>query len=96
MPNQMIAASGTLVLVSGLGAVAGPLSIAAIMDYTDNRSFFICIGIAYLFTGCYAVYRIARRKFTPLTASGDSASHTQSPIRPSSSAIDWARGDDSE
>jgi MFS family permease len=43
-PNQMIAASGALVLTSGLGAVTGPVLIAIIMDTYGNQALFWSIA----------------------------------------------------
>jgi len=83
--TQMIAASGTLVLISGLGAVAGPLLVAAMMDKFGNQSFFISIGIAYLFTGAFALYRMTQRPATPLDKQG---TVTPAAVHPSSAVIE--------
>ncbi len=61
-PSQMIAASGTLVLVSGAGAVVGPTVVAAMMDEFGNSWFFGCMCFAYLFTGFFGTYRMSRRR----------------------------------
>ena len=61
-PNQMIAASGTLVLVGGLGAVIGPILVATAMDYFGNDSFFWCMGGAHFLTAIFALYRMTMRK----------------------------------
>ncbi|MEM7194071.1 MAG: MFS transporter [Pseudomonadota bacterium] len=58
--NQMIAASGTLVLIGGVGAVAGPTLVAAVMDAFGNDGFFWCMGGAHLLTGLFAIYRMLR------------------------------------
>ncbi len=84
-PAQMIAASGTLVLISGLGAVTGPLLVAAMMDSFGNQSFFTSIGIAYLLTGAFALYRMTQRPTTPLDKQG---AVTPAAVHPSSAAIE--------
>jgi MFS family permease len=84
-PNQMIAASGTLVLAGGLGAVIGPLVVAGIMDYFGNDSFFWCMGGAHLLTGLFALYRMTKRSATPLE---DQGALTPAAMHPSSSAIE--------
>jgi len=84
-PNQMIAASGTLVLAGGLGAVVGPLVIASAMDYFGNDSFFWCMGGAHLLTGLFALYRMTKRPATPLDKQG---AITPAGMHPSSSVIE--------
>lgn len=65
-PNQMIAASGALVLISGIGAVIGPVLVAIVMDYSGNHGFFWSMGAAHLLTGLFALYRMTRTAATPL------------------------------
>ena len=69
-PNQMVAASGSLVLIGGFGAVVGPIFVALVMDYAGHDSFFVCMGVAHLLTGVFALYRMARRSPTPLNEQG--------------------------
>jgi len=84
-PNQMIAASGTLVLAGGLGAVTGPIMIAAAMEYFGNNSFFWGMGGVHLLTGFFALYRMTKRAATPLDKQG---AITPSAMHPSSSVIE--------
>jgi MFS family permease len=84
-PNQMIAASGALVLVGGLGAVVGPLLVAMVMDQFGNPSFFWSMGIAHLVTGLFAMYRMTRRK---LLTVGKKGSVSPAAMHATSSAIE--------
>ena len=84
-PQQMIAASGALVLVSGLGAVAGPLAFAAIMDFFGNRSLFVAIAAVHALTALYAAYRMLSSAPVPLEKQG--RSHATA-VHPSGSAIE--------
>lgn len=84
-PSQMIAASGTLVLISGLGAVAGPLLVALIMDQFGHQGFFWSIGVAYLLTAVFALYRMTRRTATPRDKQGAT---TPAAVHPSSVVIE--------
>ncbi len=84
-PNQMIAASGTLVLVGGLGAVIGPILVASIMDLYGNSAFFWVMGGAHLITGLFALYRMSRRPAVPLDQQGGI---TPTTIHPSSWVIE--------
>ncbi len=83
--RQMIAASGALVLVGGMGAVVGPLLFATIMDYFGNQAFFWSIAVVHATTGLFAVYRMFRRAPVPLDRQGPS---TPAAVHPSGSAIE--------
>ena len=85
-PNQMIAASGVLVLVGGLGAVLGPVIVAAAMDFFGNDSFFWSMGIAYLAMGLFACYRMTRR--ATLSGTKHGAITTPTAMHPSSAVIE--------
>lgn len=98
-PSQMIAASGTLVLVGGLGAVAGPMVVAAIMDQFGNDWFFWCMGFAHLLTGLFGAWRMTRRR---TLRKGQRLSVTPAAMHPSSAAFecmqqhareDWESGE---
>ncbi len=65
-PSQMIAASGALVLIGGLGAVTGPLLVASIMDQFGEESFFWAMGAVHGLIGLFALFRMLRRSATPL------------------------------
>ena len=69
-PNQMIAASGTLVLIGGIGAISGPLLVAAMMDLFGNTAFFWSMGAAHAITVLFSLYRMTRRSTTPLNRQG--------------------------
>lgn len=64
-PARTVAASGTLLLVGGLGASFGPTAIAFAMNSFGNESFFF--GLAALCTalGAYAGWRLAFRPYVP-------------------------------
>lgn len=61
-PSQMVAASGSLVLISGLGAVSGPLAIAYIMDKFGISYFFGCMSGVLAFLVLFALLRLAKRR----------------------------------
>ena len=61
-PSQMVAASGTLVLINGLGAVSGPLLIAFFMDKISNNYFFYFLAGALTLMGVFALFRMLKRK----------------------------------
>lgn len=84
-PNQMIAASGALVLVGGLGAVAGPVMIASIMDYFGDQYLFWSMAAAHLLIGLFGIARMAARPPIPLDKQGKS---TATAVHPSGAAIE--------
>jgi MFS family permease len=84
-PNQMIAASGALVLVGGLGAITGPVLFAMIMDAYGHQALFWSIASIHGLTGLFAIYRMFNSTPVPLDRQGPS---TVAAVHPSGSAID--------
>jgi MFS family permease len=64
-PDQMVAASGTLVLVAGIGASAGPAFAAALMSLAGPAGFFWCLAAVHAAIGVFALYRMTRRAALP-------------------------------
>jgi MFS family permease len=67
-PEQRVSASGTLLLVGGVGAAAGPLLVAAAMDLLGPPGFFWCLATLHLAIGAFVIYRMTRRAGPPRTA----------------------------
>ena len=84
-PNQMIAASGALVLVGGLGAITGPVLFAMLMDNFGDQALFWSIASVHGFMGLFAMYRMIRSAPVPLDKQGPS---TPTAVHPSGSAIE--------
>ncbi len=84
-PSQMIAASGALVLTGGIGAIIGPVMIAALMDRFGDSALFWSIAAVHGLLGLFAFVRIVRRPPVPLDKQGPS---TLTAVHPSGSAID--------
>jgi MFS family permease len=84
-PRQMIAASGALVMVGGLGAVTGPLLFAMIMDVFGPQSLFWSIAAIHGLTGLFAIYRMFRSAPVPMERQWPS---TATAVHPSGSAIE--------
>ena len=59
-PQQVVAASGTLILVNGIGAVFGPLLVAAAMQSTSDEAYFAALALAHTGFAAYALWRKAR------------------------------------
>jgi len=84
-PNQMIAASGSLVLVGGLGAVVGPMLVAGTMDYFGEEYLFWSMAAAHALIGIFGLVRMILRPPVPLDKQGPS---TATAVHPSGAAIE--------
>jgi MFS family permease len=69
-PKQMVAASGTLVLVGGIGAVLGPMTLAGAMSVMGPSGFFWGLGVVHAVIGAFALYRMTVRQARPLEDQG--------------------------
>ncbi len=68
--DQMVAASGTLVLVAGIGASVGPAFAAALMSVAGPAGFFWCLCAVHAAIGFFALYRMTRRPALPADEQG--------------------------
>lgn len=65
-PKQMVAASGTLVLVRGIGSMLGPAGTALLMAFAGANGFLWFLAAAHALVGLLAVYRMTRRSTLPV------------------------------
>ncbi len=70
MPSQMVAASGSLVLVGGIGAAFGPVTLAGMMSGVGPTGFFWGLGLLHAAIGFFALYRMSRRAARPVEEQG--------------------------
>jgi len=75
--DDMVAASGTLVLVTGIGMVLGPPLAAAAMDLIGPAGFALFFSAVHLGLGGFALYRMTRRPSLPMEAQ---AGHVYTPL----------------
>lgn len=89
--EDMTAASGGLIFINGLGAIAGPLITGWIMGQIGPAGFFLFIGLLFCALAGYAVYRTTQRPAIPVEDTGAYAavSPTSSPVVVSV-AQEWA------
>lgn len=64
-PEAMVAASGTLVLVGGIGAFLGPTFVAAFMDLFGPKGFFWALALVHASLGVFILYRMTQRPALP-------------------------------
>ena len=69
--DQMLGAAGKLVLLFGVGAIAGPVIAGDLMDRFGPHAFFLFLGTVYGLIGVFALYRMTRRAAVPLDEQGD-------------------------
>jgi MFS family permease len=69
-PSQMVAASGSLVLVGGIGASFGPIALAGLMTALGPAGFFWGLGLIHAAIGFFALYRMSQRAPMPLDEQG--------------------------
>ncbi len=60
-PQQMVAASSSLVLTYGIGAIFGPLSVGWVMANIGPGGFFAFLAVIHAAIGLFAIYRMFRR-----------------------------------
>ncbi|MBO9476824.1 MFS transporter [Shimia sp. R11_0] len=68
--EDMAAASGGLVFVNGVGAIAGPMITGWAMDVMGPSGFFTYLIFLLAATGIYAGYRTTRRPAAPVEETG--------------------------
>jgi MFS family permease len=56
-PEQMVAASGTIILINGLGAVLGPIVVSAAMQAGGPGAYFGSIAVLHASLAAYALWR---------------------------------------
>ncbi len=83
-PEQMVAASGGLILAGGLGAILGPIIISLAMN-VSHAGFYWAIAGVHATIGFFAIYRMLKRKPAPLEKQSHHAPVT---LRPSSRAVE--------
>ncbi|WP_299420116.1 MFS transporter [uncultured Shimia sp.] len=80
--EDMAAASGGLVFVNGVGAIAGPMITGWMMDVIGPSGYFIYLVIPLAALGLYAGYRTTRR---PAASVEDTGSYTA--VMPTASVV---------
>lgn len=57
-PNEIVPASGTVVLVSGWTSITGPVAVAFLMQYYGVQSFFLIMAVALGLLGVISIWRV--------------------------------------
>lgn len=78
-PKQFVAAGSSMILVNGVGAAIGPLTISVFMSIFGIQYFFPIIAMAFLAISVYGFHRTNMRAAVPLDEQTD---HVVMPARP--------------
>lgn len=65
-PDQMVAASGTVILINGAGAVAGPVLVSAAMQAVGAGAYFGALAVLHAALAAFALWR--KRVVAPIPA----------------------------
>ena len=76
----MAAAAGSMVFISGLGAVIGPLVTGWLMGVIGPRGFFVVMAVLSFAIVVYAAYRMTRRAAPRVTESYVAVAPSASPM----------------
>lgn len=79
-PTQMVAASGTLVLLSATGATIGSPMTALAMDIFGPQAFYGCIGVMLSSVTVFALWRSTQRAAVATAEQGDFVVMATSPL----------------
>jgi MFS family permease len=80
--DDMAAASARLMFLNGLGAIAGPLVLGALMDRIGPAGFFLFIGALMAVMSVYGLWRMTRRASPGVADSG-----TFTPLPPTTTPV---------
>ena len=69
-PRQMVAASASLVLIGGVGAILGPPIAGATMALAGPNGYFWFLAMVHGAIAVFAIYRMTRRVAVPLDEQG--------------------------
>jgi MFS family permease len=69
-PEQMVAASSTMILVSGLGAVSGPVVSGGAMSAMGPMGMFVVLAMVHTLLGLFALYRMRSKSPIPIDKQG--------------------------
>ncbi len=81
--EDMAAASGGLLFINGLGAIAGPLIVGFMMDLIGNNGYWLFTAVLMFAIGLYGLYRATQRSRSDL----DSETVPYTPVSAASTAI---------
>ena len=91
-PKQMVRASGTLVMLTGIGATMGPTIAALNMELLGPWGYFWSLAVLHALLGVFALWRMLCRPARPLDEQGAYVAYpaTSTPVTASlNPELDW-------
>ncbi|MGI3184043.1 MFS transporter [Nioella aestuarii] len=85
--QDMAAASGGLIFINGLGAIAGPPVVGWLMGLTGPRGFWLFLAITLAVMAVYSGWRMTRRQSAYAAEAEDYDAVPYSPIMPTASMV---------
>ena len=65
-PNQMVSASAGLVMIMGVGAIAGPSTAGFLMSLFSASGFLVFLAVVHSIIGVFALWRMSIREAPPV------------------------------
>ena len=87
--EDMAGASGALVFINGVGAIAGPILLGWLMGSMGPGAFYLFVGVLFALLGGYAGYRSTQRKTIPVEETGSYVA--MSPVATTSVGLEFAQ-----
>ena len=85
--EDMAAASGGLVFINGLGAIAGPPAVGWLMGMTGPRGFWLFLSITLAMMALYGGWRMTRRQSAYAAEADEYEAVRYAPIMPTASMV---------
>lgn len=95
--EDMPAASGGMIFIYGLGAIAGPLITGQMMDFIGDDGFWLFIAGTFLAIAAWCAYRMTVRSAPPADEAGDYVSLSPTASQVAVTAVaEWTTEQDGE
>lgn len=78
-PKQFVAGGASTILVNGMGAAIGPLTISLLMSSFGTNMYFISLSVVFMTLFIYGLYRSQKRPAVPMEEQGN---YAPMPLRP--------------
>lgn len=89
--DDMAAASGGLLFINGVGAIAGPLTVGFIMDRLGNNGFWLYTAVLMASVGAYGIYRATQRSREDLETESATVPYAAVSATSTAVAAEWAQ-----
>ncbi|MTI09458.1 MFS transporter [Curvivirga aplysinae] len=99
-PAQMVAASGTMVMIGGVGALLGPAIVGYTMEFWGDAFYLLTPGAAFTIIFVFALYRMTQRASIPVEEQADHVILSPNPLsavlNPDVDVTEWQPEEDDQ